>query len=271
MHADILQWLEGDLSAAAERNPKFTFLFVHVPPFCEIWIDGDAWLRTYLVPLLEKYGVDACFSGHTHEYERGSLRGTHYVITGGGSWLDLPEPYTVDWPHMTVGGFQSLGGGIDKGLVNEYVRVRVEGDLATVEMHAFQPDGSPLGILDSFTIDRCDNANGIVGDLDGDGIGDDCVTRGQVPGDANQDGVLDLSDAVTILGHLFGGKPDLLPCGDRTREDPGNVALLSSNGDDLVDISDAVHVLQYLFAAGAPHALGSECVAIAGCPGICGK
>jgi hypothetical protein len=172
---------------------------------------------------------------------------------------------------MTVGGFHSLGGGIDKGLVNEYVRVRVEGEVATVEMHAFRPDGTPLGILDSFAIDRCGNANGIVSDLDGDGVGDDCVAAGQVPGDANQDGTLDLSDAVSLLGHLFGGHPEFLPCGDRTREDPGNTALLSANGDAFVDISDAVYVLQYLFAAGPPHALGPGCIAIAGCPQVCGR
>jgi len=88
--SDIRTWLEGDLQSEANRQARFTFLFVHVPPYCELWINGDALFRSELVPLLEAYGVDACFSGHTHEYSRGYLNGVHYCVTGGGSWLDLP-------------------------------------------------------------------------------------------------------------------------------------------------------------------------------------
>jgi hypothetical protein len=58
---------------------------------------------------------------------------------------------------------------------------------------------------------------------------------GQIPGDMNQDGKLDISDAPALLGHLFLGTFPLLPCegGDRTAVDPGpgNLALLDSNGD----------------------------------------
>jgi hypothetical protein len=270
MSGDILGWLEDDLAGAAARGVRFTFVFIHVPPYCELWIDGDAWLRANLVPMLEEYGVDACFSGHTHEYERGTLHGTSYVVTGGGSWLDFPEALITDWPHMTVGGFQSIGGGIQKGLVNEYVRVRIDGDVATLEMHAFWPDGRPRGILDSFSIDRCGNGNGPASDLNLDGIPDDCTGGGQVPGDCNHDGVLDLSDSICLLLFLFSGSPSKLPCGDGAREDPANVALLSSNGDGQIDISDAVYMLQYLFSGGPPHALGPRCRRIPGCPQQCG-
>lgn len=274
LQGDILGgWLEDDLAAAAERGVRFTFVFVHVPPFCEIWIDGDAWLRAHLVPLLEEYGVDICFSGHTHEYERGMLEGTYYVITGGGSWLDFPEPYTTDWPHMTVGGFHSLGGGIDKGLVNEYVRVTVDGDVATVEMHAFQPDGTYLGVLDAFSIHRCDNGNGRLGDRDGDGIQDGCEPARpmQMPSDANQDGRLDISDASWLLAHLFLGSPDLLPCEGGTASDPGpgELALLDANGDGGIDISDAVRVLGFLFTGAPPPELGTDCISLPGCPDVC--
>ena len=107
---DIATWLEGDLQSTANRNARFTFLFIHVPPYCELWIDGDAGLRAALVPLMEEYGVDVCFSGHTHEYSRGFLNGVHYCITGGGSWLDSPEVLVADWPHMTVGGQHAIPG-----------------------------------------------------------------------------------------------------------------------------------------------------------------
>ncbi len=146
---DIRTWLEDDLQSAANQNGQFTFLFVHLPPFCELWYDGDAELRQMLVPLMERYGVDACFSGHTHEYERGELNGVHYVITGGGSWLDNEEKIAKDWPHMTVGGAHDLPGR-RHGLVNEYVTVYVEKNAWRAETHAFEPDGSYIGVIDEF-------------------------------------------------------------------------------------------------------------------------
>jgi len=91
----------------------------------------------------------------------------------------------------------------------------------------------------------------------------------QRPGDCNQDGTLDLSDGVCLLGHLFQGKPETLPCAGGTKDDPDNLALLSSNGDSDVDLSDAVYVLQFLFAGGPPPALGAACVEIEGCPDRC--
>lgn len=43
------------------------------------------------------------------------------------------------------------------------------------------------------------------------GIPDKCVN--QVPGDCNQDGVLDIADGVCLLGNLFPGGPVALPVG----------------------------------------------------------
>ncbi len=88
----------------------------------------------------------------------------------------------------------------------------------------------------------------------------------QLPGDCNQDGALDISDAICLLGHLFLGTPSTVPCEGGTVLDPGNVALLDSNGDGMVDLSDGVRVLGYLFGGSGPPVLGAECVPIAGCP-----
>lgn len=154
---DIGTWLESDLQSAALRQPKFTFLFIHVPPFCELWVDGSSTLRSTLVPLLEAYDVDVCFSGHTHEYSRGELNGVYYCITGGGSWLDFPESLVREWPHMTVGGYHAIPGVVKPsatqggGLVNEYVKVEVKGDEFIASMVGFAPDGTPLGVLDQFS------------------------------------------------------------------------------------------------------------------------
>jgi hypothetical protein len=95
----------------------------------------------------------------------------------------------------------------------------------------------------------------------------------QLPSDCNQDGILDLSDAICLLGHLFLGAPATLPCEGGTAGDPGNLALLDANGDTSVDLSDPILVLSYLFSGTAAPVHGSACLPIEGCPelsGACG-
>ena len=93
-----------------------------------------------------------------------------------------------------------------------------------------------------------------------------------VPGDANRDGIVDLSDPINVLNTLFLSAANGFPCGDGTATHPGNVQLLDWNGDEALDLSDAVASLSFLFIGGLPHELGSDCVAIAGCAnGPCGS
>ncbi|MCZ6793573.1 MAG: chitobiase/beta-hexosaminidase C-terminal domain-containing protein, partial [Planctomycetota bacterium] len=98
------------------------------------------------------------------------------------------------------------------------------------------------------------------------------LVRGfRLPGDANEDGILDISDAVALLRLLFGGGPgpESLPCAGETPGDGGNLAVLDQNGDAVVDLSDAVHVLNYLFLSGSAPVLGTDCVRVAGCSDAC--
>jgi hypothetical protein len=120
-----------------------------------LWIDGTYGYRQNLVPLLEQYNVDICFSGHTHEYERGYLNDVFYVITGGGSWLDIGEPLIYDWPHMTVGGYHDFGLNVSSGLVNEYIRVDVTDKGFTANMIPFYPNGTIMPeITDTFSLNN---------------------------------------------------------------------------------------------------------------------
>ncbi len=160
------EWIKNDLYSAKD-NSRFIFVFVHRPVYCERWYSGEQIFREDLVPLLETYGVDVCFSGHTHSYGRGYKNGVYYCITGGGSWLDSSEPLTGDWPHMTVGGYHDLAAGINGGLVNEYVQVSVNEDGFTAQMTAFNPDGSVMtGVKDIFS------KSSFTGDIDGSGFVD---------------------------------------------------------------------------------------------------
>ena len=59
-------------------------------------------------------------------------------------------------------------------------------------------------------------------------------------GDCNDDGGLDLSDAVCIMSWLFLGS-----------QDPGCIAVMNANGDGVLDLSDPVLLLNHLFVGGA--------------------
>lgn len=69
----------------------------------------------------------------------------------------------------------------------------------------------------------------------------DLVRAPFIRGDANQDGAVDLSDAIYTLGYLFLGNPDL-HCRDA----------MDANDTETLDISDPIHVLTFLFFASAP-------------------
>ncbi len=86
----------------------------------------------------------------------------------------------------------------------------------------------------------------------------------QRPGDCNQDGALDISDAICLLAVLFVSTEATIPC-EGDLHAPGTLALLDTNGDATVDLSDVISVLGYLFLGNAPPVLGESCLSIAGC------
>ena len=87
-------------------------------------------------------------------------------------------------------------------------------------------------------------------------------TVSNIPGDCNQDGAFDLSDVIHLLGFLFQGNPESLPCS--TEE--ANLALMDCNQDGGIDLSDAVYKLAFLFQGSPPPVQGEGCIEIADCP-----
>jgi hypothetical protein len=96
-----------------------------------------------------------------------------------------------------------------------------------------------------------------------------------VPGDCNQDGVLDVSDGACALGVLFTGVPAQFPCGDGSTANAANLALMDWQPDGSIDISDATSLLTFLFLGTAAHHMAvpglevSECIAIPTCNSNC--
>lgn len=84
---------------------------------------------------------------------------------------------------------------------------------------------------------------------------------GQLAGDCNQDGALDIADVVCSVNLLFPGfnllqsAPQDAPCSD----DAGNLTVLDVDGNEAIDGSDVALLASYLFRGGPPPAQGSEC------------
>jgi len=162
-------WLDAQLSSHEAREARFRIVVIHVPPFCERWIDGNAKLREQLVPRMERHRVNLCLSGHMHGYQRGFSNGVHYVISGCGSYLDIGEPLVTDWPHITVGGHNNVLGTyamqrepgvlgnpqpIQGGLFHGYAEITVRDRTLRLDQHGFNADGSYIGLMDSLEINN---------------------------------------------------------------------------------------------------------------------
>ena len=132
--AEQVRWLEEDLSANGKAD--FRFVFAHHPPITAVRRrQGDNKEMTALMPLFEKYRVNAGFFGHDHNYQHHLKNGVHYVVTGGGG----APLYDVDIP--TPGVTLKLES------VEHFVDVHVNGGKARVEAHAV--DGH---LIDAFDV-----------------------------------------------------------------------------------------------------------------------
>jgi hypothetical protein len=132
---DQTSWIERQLQAAAQdATVRHTFVVMHHPPFSISLHGGQRDLRERWVPLFEKYGVDAVFSGHDHVYSRAEKGGIHYYVSGGGGaplYPRSPRAQAVD--KQAVKMFER---------VNHYLRIHVYGE--QVEVTAVRVDGTVI-------------------------------------------------------------------------------------------------------------------------------
>ncbi len=76
-------WLEKELEDG-QKIKKLMIIISHTPPYSTGPHGGEKNMQQHLVPLFEKFGVKAVFSGHDHDYERSEKNGITYIVTGGG-------------------------------------------------------------------------------------------------------------------------------------------------------------------------------------------
>ena len=83
-----LEWIERHLQQAQEENPSWLIVAGHYPIYSIGSHSDNAELVTHLQPLLEKYHVDAYFSGHDHISEHLKYNGIEYFVAGAASLTD---------------------------------------------------------------------------------------------------------------------------------------------------------------------------------------
>jgi len=171
----MLNWLVNDLAATAQ---DWIIAFWHHPPYSKGGHDSDLEapmmeMRQYVVPILDDFGVDLAFTGHSHGYERSFPIAGHYDVsttfdnsmlvasgsgnpTGDGPYV---KPVVGPDPHSgivhTVAGNASL---ISGGLLNHpamYLSLNVLGSVV-LDVNGNQLDVSMLDngglIQDQFRI-----------------------------------------------------------------------------------------------------------------------
>ena len=72
------EWFKDEIN-----DEKPTIVAMHEPHF-KANHEGNEGVREYLIPLIESYGVDAVFYGHTHIFGLRQENGIYYIVTGGG-------------------------------------------------------------------------------------------------------------------------------------------------------------------------------------------
>ncbi len=122
------QWIDNDMSAArSDPAVEHIFAFYHRPSFSSGWHGSEEMpLAEYLHPLFQKHGVEIVFNGHDHDYERSTVDGILYIVTGGGGapyppLLDEDQPPRPDQnPHRQV--FFGVFHAVDCAVAGQEVR-----------------------------------------------------------------------------------------------------------------------------------------------------
>jgi hypothetical protein len=115
-HSPMLRWLERDLKATAA---DWIVAFWHRTPFSTGLHDSDTeeptiFMRRYVLPILDRYGVDLVLAGHSHICQRSGLLQGHYgpkssfapgmVLDGTGGRTEEVGPYRKSLPRRSGDG-----------------------------------------------------------------------------------------------------------------------------------------------------------------------
>ncbi|SRR5579871_77925 len=128
-----VRWLEQDL--LEHQDATWRFVGGHHPPMSAVARrqEGNPHI-TALMPLFEKYKVQATFWGHDHNYQHYLQKGIHYFTSGGGG----APLYDVDKPPAGI--TQKVAS------VENFIQIEVHGSAIHIKVTAI--DGSTLDEVD---------------------------------------------------------------------------------------------------------------------------
>jgi predicted phosphodiesterase len=78
------EWFAADLADARARKVRAIVVACHDGPYSRGSHRGNLTAQRDYVPAMKQYKVDLVLSGHDHIYQRGSVDGIDYIVTGGG-------------------------------------------------------------------------------------------------------------------------------------------------------------------------------------------
>ncbi len=148
-------WFETVLQSEEVQNARLRFVYIHCAPYYERWQKAEqAEVKDNLPGMVEKYNVNAVFSGHMHAYERGVKGGVQYITIGGGSYMDVNEPVgPVIYDHIIVGtDKENNPENFNNGLSNNIMTIEVDGDKAAISLHYFNKQGEYLGVIETVEV-----------------------------------------------------------------------------------------------------------------------
>jgi hypothetical protein len=120
----------------AHQSATWRFVNGHHPPMTAVTArQNDNPHMVALMPMFEKYNVQAAFFGHDHNYQHYLRNGIHYFVSGGGG----APLYDVDKPPAGI--TQKVAS------IENFITIEVRGALARIKATAI--DGS---VLDSAEI-----------------------------------------------------------------------------------------------------------------------
>ena len=139
------RWLSSTLAAlAGDPGVAFKLVEMHWGPFDSGSGHGsNLKVRDAMVPLFERYGVDLVLSGHDHVFERSTVNGVKYVVTGGGGGGGGKYGYKR---HMVMGSWWT------EAQASEFHHCLLE--IAGNTLHFTAREAGTGRVLDQFTLDK---------------------------------------------------------------------------------------------------------------------
>ncbi len=143
-HQNHASFLDASFPSNEEGTRPWRIPFTHHPPFCAGPQHGNSKaLIRHMLPLFERSGVRAVFSGHEHNFQHSRAGGIDYFVTGAGGKVRLGEPSDFEEAHTdawaAAGHFLVAELDAERMAVTAYAALGPDGVLR--ELETFDPEG----------------------------------------------------------------------------------------------------------------------------------